>query len=532
MSYYILFVAVVIIICLGMSKLSTRLGVPTLLVFICLGMMFGSDGFFKIHFDNFNFAESICSLSLIFIMFYGGFGTNWKSAKKVAVKSVLLSTLGVILTAGITGLFCCYVLKFELLEGMLIGAVISSTDAASVFSILRGKKLNLKYNTASLLEVESGSNDPCAYMLTVIVLSLMNGEASGRDIFYMILAQIIFGVLIGVVIAFLSSFILNKVNFATNGFESIFVFAMALVSYSGASVLGGNGYLAVYITGIILGNRKIANKKSLVNFFDGITGLMQILIFFLLGLVSFPSQMKTVVLPALAIAIFLTFIARPLSIFAILAPFKCPIKQQLFVSWSGLRGAASIVFAIMAIVSPAYIKNDVFHVVFFIVLFSIAIQGTLIPFVAKKLDMIDDNEDVMKTFNDYTKEAPVQFIKLLINARHPWVNRKICNIDFLPDTMLTLIIRGDKQIVPRGNTTLLDGDIAVMSGSSIEKSFTGHLTELEIENDNEWLGKALAEIKLDSDQLVIMIKRRSRVIIPDGNTKIRLNDVLIINNSK
>lgn len=532
MSYYILISAIVIILCLGMNKLSTKLGVPTLLLFICLGMMFGSDGFFKIEFDNFKFAENICSISLIFIMFYGGFGTSWKSAKRVAVKSVLLSTLGVILTAGIIGLFCCWILKFELLESLLIGAVISSTDAASVFSILRGKKLNLKYNTASLLEVESGSNDPCAYMLTVIILSLMNGDVSGTEIFHMISAQLIFGVLIGIVTAFFSSYILNTVNFATNGFESIFVFAMALVSYAGASVLGGNGYLAVYITGIILGNRKIANKKSLVNFFDGITGLMQILIFFLLGLVSFPSQMKTVALPALAIAIFLTFIARPLSIFLILAPFKCPLKQQLFVSWSGLRGAASIVFAIMAMVSPAYIKNDVFHVVFFIVLFSIAIQGTLIPFVARKLDMIDDNVDVMKTFNDYTKEVPVQFIKLPIDNEHPWVNKEICNIDFLPDTILTLIIRGDKQIVPRGNTTLIDGDIVVMSGSSIEKSFTGNLIELEIDNENDWLGKALSEIKLDTDQLVIMIKRRSRVIIPDGNTRIRENDVLIINNSK
>lgn len=532
MSLYILIIAVIIIICLTLSKLSSKLGVPILLAFIFLGMLFGCDGIFKIEFSNYSFAEQICSISLIFIMFYGGFGTNWKSAKKVASKSILLSTLGVILTAGITGIFCYFVLRFELLESMLIGAVISSTDAASVFSILRSKRLNLKHNTASLLEVESGSNDPCSYMLTVIILSLMSGKTSTTEIVYMIFAQLIFGIAVGVGVAYLTSFMLNKIDFGINGFSSILVFGMALVSYAGASVLGGNGYLAVYITGIILGNQSIPDKKSLVHFFDGLTGLMQILIFFLLGLVSFPSQMLSVILPALAIALFLTFVARPLSVFAILSPFKCPVRQQLLVSWSGLRGAASIVFAIMAVVSPAYLDNDVFHVVFFIVLFSITIQGTLIPFVAKRLDMIDNKSDVMKTFNDYTKEVPVQFIKLPIKEKHPWANKKIRNIHFLPNTILALIIRGDKQLVPRGNTTLLEGDIAVLSGPSLEKKFTGHLTEMEIDSDSEWIGLTLSEIKIDSDKLVILIKRNNRIIIPSGNTVVKENDILIINKTR
>lgn len=532
MSLYILVAAVIIIICLTVSKFSSKIGVPVLLAFIFLGMLFGCDGIFKIQFDNFSFAETICSVSLIFIMFYGGFGTNWKKAKKVAVKSVLLSTLGVILTAGITGLFCHFVLKFDLLESLLIGAVISSTDAASVFSILRSKRLNLKYNTASLLEVESGSNDPCSYMLTVIILTLMSGKTSGVEIIYMIFAQIVFGIAVGVATAFAASFMLNRFNLGTKGFESILVFSMALVSYSAASVIGGNGYLSVYITGVILGNREIPNKKPLVHFFDGITGLMQILIFFLLGLVSFPSQMFSIILPALAIALFLTFVARPLSVFAILSPFRCPINQQLLVSWSGLRGAASIVFAIIAVVSPAYLKNDVFHVVFFIVLFSISIQGTLIPFVAKKLNMIDDKSDVMKTFNDYTKEVPVQFIKLPINGKHPWVNKKIRNIRFLPNTILALIIREDKQLVPRGNTTLHEGDIAVLSGPSLEKKFTGHLTEVEIDADNEWIGMALSEIDIDSEKLVILIKRDNRIVIPSGKTVVKENDVLIINKTQ
>lgn len=531
MAIYILIAAVVILICLFFSKVSNKLGVPTLLVFIFLGMLFGSDGIFKIQFDNYSFAEQICSVSLIFIMFYGGFGTNWKSAKKVAVKSILLSTLGVILTAVLTGMFCHFVLNFALLESFLIGAVISSTDAASVFSILRSKRLNLKYNTASLLEVESGSNDPCSYMLTAIILSFMSGETSGGQIVYMVFAQIVYGAVIGVIIAFATLFILSRAKNSINGFESILVFSMALVSYALATLVGGNGYLSTYITGIILGNKPIKDKKSLVHFFDGITGLMQILIFFLLGLLAFPSTLPQIVLPALAIAVFLTFVARPISVFAILSPFKCPFKQQLLVSWSGLRGAASIVFAIMAIVSPAYIKHDVFHVVFFIVLFSISLQGTLIPFVAKKLDMIDNNSDVMKTFNDYTEEVPVQFLKLLIKEKHPWVDKKIKNLKLLPNLLIALIIRDGKQIVPKGDTVILQDDVIIMSGPSLDKEFEGCLTEITIDSDNDWLGMSLSEIKFESDRLVILIKRNNRVIIPRGNTKIKEKDVLIINQS-
>ena len=200
-------------------------------------------------------------------------------------------------------------------------------------------------------------------------------------------------------------------------------------------------------------------------------------------------------------------------------------------SWSGLRGAASIVFAIMAIVSPAYIKHDVFHVVFFIVLFSISLQGTLIPFVAKKLDMIDNNSDVMKTFNDYTEEVPVQFLKLLIKEKHPWVDKKIKNLKLLPNLLIALIIRDGKQIVPKGDTVILQDDVIIMSGPSLDKEFEGCLTEITIDSDNDWLGMSLSEIKFESDRLVILIKRNNRVIIPRGNTKIKEKDVLIINQS-
>lgn len=528
MTSYILLVAAVILLCLSLNKMSNKLGIPMLLAYILLGMMFGTDGILKIPFDNFTIAEQICTVSLIFIMFYGGFGTNWKQAKPVAGKAVLLSTVGVILTAVTTGAFCHFILKMDFWESMLIGSVISSTDAASVFSILRSRRLNLKNNTASMLEVESGSNDPCSYMLTVIILTIMSGELSGFSLVVMIFSQITFGILVGVVVALAAAFILKKVNFATDGFDTIFVFSMALVSYAGSSMINGNGYLAAYIAGIILGNTPLHHKKSLVHFFDGITGLMQMLIFFLLGLLAYPSQLPKILPIALAIAVFLTFVARPVSVFAILMPFRCPVKQQLLVSWAGLRGAASIVFAIMATVSPAYTKNDLFHIVIFIVLFSISIQGTLLGLVAKKLDMIDENGNVMKTFSDYSDEMPVEFVKISIKAGHPWENRKIKDLTSLPDLLLVLILRGEERIIPNGNTVVLAGDKIVLSALSPEENLGICLTEIPIEKDSKWIGKPLSRIKLGEEKLVLVLKRNEKVVIPNGNTVIRENDVLVI----
>lgn len=528
MTSYILLVAAVILLCLSLNKMSNKLGIPMLLAYILLGMMFGTDGILKIPFDNFTIAEQICTVSLIFIMFYGGFGTNWKQAKPVAGKAVLLSTVGVILTAVTTGAFCHFILRMDFWESMLIGSVISSTDAASVFSILRSKRLNLKNNTASMLEVESGSNDPCSYMLTVIILTIMSGELSGSSLVVMIFSQIIFGILVGVVVALAAAFILKKVNFATDGFDTIFVFSMALVSYAGAFMINGNGYLAAYIAGIILGNTPLHHKKSLVHFFDGITGLMQMLIFFLLGLLAYPSQLPKILPIALAIAVFLTFVARPVSVFAILMPFRCPVKQQLLVSWAGLRGAASIVFAIMATVSPAYTKNDLFHIVIFIVLFSISIQGTLLGLVAKKLDMIDENGNVMKTFSDYSDEMPVEFVKISIKAGHPWENRRIKDLTSLPDLLLVLILRGEERIIPNGNTVVLAGDKIVLSALSPEENLGICLTEIPIEKDSKWIGKPLSRIKLGEEKLVLVLKRNEKVVIPNGNTVIRENDVLVI----
>ena len=528
MTNYILIVTVIILLCLFLNKLSSKIGIPVLLAFIILGMLFGTDGLLKISFDNYRIAEEICTVSLIFIMFYGGFGTNWKQAKPVAGKAVLLSTVGVLLTAVTTGFFCYGVLHFRFWESMLIGAVLSSTDAASVFSILRSKQLNLKDNTASMLEMESGSNDPCSYMRTVIILAVMKGGFTGGSLLRLIVLQLVFGILIGVIVAAFGAWVLSQMKNTGDGVDTIFVFSMALLAYAGAAVLGGNGYLSTYLAGLILGNRPLHNKKSLVHFFDGLTGLMQMLIFFLLGLLAFPSALPGIIPVAFAIALFLTFVARPVSVFAILTPFRCPVRQQLLVAWSGLRGAASIVFAILATVDPAYTKNDLFHIVIFIVLFSISIQGSLLGFIARRLDMIDDRNNVMKTFSDYSEEVPVEFVKIAVKKNHPWSGKKIRDIVSLPDLLLVLILRGEERIVPNGDTVIREGDRIVLSALSPEEHLGLYLSEISIDKESPWIGLPLSRVKLEEGSLVLVLMREDQVKIPNGNTVICENDILVV----
>lgn len=464
--------ALVLIICVTSTKVLYKFGVPMLLIFIVLGMLFGSDGLVGIYFDNYNLTNQLCSLGLVFIMFYGGFGTNWKEAKPVAVSSILMSSLGVIMTAGLTGLFCHFVIKTTLLEGILIGSIVASTDAASVFAVLRSQKLNLKGSLASFLELESGSNDPFAYMSTLIVLSLMKNSdnLSLAILSSMVLKQIIFGLLIGSLLAKLTIFILRKSNFEVDVFYTIFVTATAILSYSLSEFLGGNGYLSVYITGIIIGNSKVPRRKSMFHFFDGISWIMQIALFFMLGLLSFPSKIPYITLTSISISIFMILVARPLATFVILSPFKFTFKEKIFISWVGLRGAASVVFAIFAVTYGVNLENDVFHIIFFIALFSVAMQGTFIPYVARKLDLIDTETDnsVLKTFTDYSGETTTDLLEVRIAEDSRLINKMIMDADIPEEILIVMIKRNNKVLVPKGSTLMKEGDILFVSGSNIE----------------------------------------------------------------
>lgn len=529
MNLILLLLSLVMVACILCNKLASRTGLPMLLAFLAVGMFCGIDGVLGIDFENYALTENLCTVALIFIIFYGGFGTKWSAARPVAKKAVLLSTVGVFLTALAIGVFCHLVLHTELLEGMLIGAVLSSTDAASVFSILRSKKLNLKYGTASLLEVESGSNDPVAYLMTTVIVTMMTSKLSAGSMIYMVFAQVVYGVGIGVMLALCTVFFLRRFRFDVSGFDMVFMLAVAILSYVIPVLVGGNGYLSAYIAGIILGNAQMPNKKNQVHFFDGVTSLMQLLVFFLLGLLCTPTSLLNVAAPALLIAVVLTFVARPLVVLLLLVPFRSPIGQQLLVSWSGLRGATSAIFALAAAAGGAVVNYDLFHLVFCVVLFSISLQGTLLPMVSRKLGMIDEKGDILKTFTDYTEEKTLQLLGLPLENGNDWIGKKVSTLSLPPGTILATVLRGKESVVPRGDTQLLYGDIAVLAARHCENRIQQiKLSELEITKEHEWREKTLAELKFPSGQLVILIRRDSETVIPQGDTRICENDVLVM----
>ena len=537
MELIMLLFAGIIIICMLGNKLSSKIGVPSLLLFLALGMFFGSDGVLKIPFDDFKLSEQICSVCLIFIMFCGGFSTNWKAARPVAFRAGLLSSLGTVMTALITTVCCHFLIGFDLKQSFLIGAVISSTDAASVFSILRSKQLNLRGGLAPLLEVESGSNDPFSYMLTVIALAVMAGDDIAQLGIIAVL-QIVLGISCGFAFGFFAAFVLKKAKMSSNGFDIIFMMAIIFASYAAPILLKGNGYLSVYIAGIVIGNSKIGgNKAQLVHFFDGITGLSQIMLFFLLGLLSSPSHFLGIALRAIGIFCILTFISRPLTVFLICSKgYKW--ADRLFIAWSGLRGASSIVFAIMATVSmggsnssaSGTFSDDLFSIVLFVCLISVAFQGTLLPQIAKSLKLIDNESSVLKTFNDYQDETPqFNMMRIFVSGSHSWKDKKICDIIFPEGSLVLMIKHGDSTIVPKGDTVIKEGDDVILSVPSYRDTDEIKLKEYLIGPKHLWRDKTIKELDLPSTLLIVMIKRGGEMVVPNGSTKIITGDILVVN---
>ena len=504
MTLEIILVALVLIMCIAADKFSGRFGMPALILFIGIGMLFGCDGIAGIEFDNFTMTEYICNIALGFIMFYGGFNTKWKTARPVAVKAVLLSTCGVILTAAFT-----------------------ATDAASVFAILRRKKLNLKDGVASLLEIESGSNDPIAYMLTVIGIYILNGDNLIK-VPYVIFAQIVYGVLIGIGLAVAAIYVLTRTDIIVNGLDTIFILAVVLLGLGLSQLVGGNEFLCIYLFGILLGNSRIRNKGNIVPFFDGVTTLAQIVIFFMLGLLSYPHRFLTIIPISIAIAVFLTFIARPAVVFAILKPFKCSVRQCLLVSWAGLRGASSIVFSIVIMAGGSVMSKDLFNIVFMISLLSVAIQGTLLPAVSRRLDMIDETSDVRKTFNDYQEESSITLMRMFIPKGHNWENKLISEVHMPTGAIALMIKRGRETIITRGNTKICGGDNLILSIPAYENGDNDSLEEINITSDNNWCNRTIRQLDLPENLIIALVKRGEENIIPIGDTLIQNGDVVVI----
>ena len=526
MEVALIIIAVILFTCVFLNNISERVGVPVLLMFILFGILVGTSAPEAIN-DYGELIGDICSISLVFVMFYGGFGTRWSSVRPVIGESALLASAGVVVTAASVALFCHYALGWQWAESLLMGSVISSTDAASVFSILRTKSLGLKRNTSPILEVESGSNDPCSYMLTAICLSLLGGEFSVGGILLMLLMQIAFGIIFGFVIAKIAQLILKGRSLNNQGVKMLFIFAVALTSYALPTLFGGNGYLSTYIVGIILGNTEFSERRPLVSFFDGITSLMEILIFFLLGFMSVPERLAEAFIPALIIFFFLTLVARPFAVFSVLLPFrKYPLNQMSLISFVGLRGAASIVFAIMTLNNALNLSNDIFSIVFVIVLLSISLQGSLIPFASRRLKMVELSGGDDSTFSTLQETEEISFGRIRIDAFSPWADCRISQLNIPQELLIVSIFRDGESIVPNGNTLLRRDDELIIGIRGYENSTNAIIKSRIIRPGSRWVGSTIREFAAEKSYLVIMIKRNGESIIPNGNTVICGNDQL------
>ena len=476
MAIMLLLCCAVILSCIIANRFSNKFGMPALLCFMAVGMIFGSDGLFKISFNNYKMTEQLCTIALIFIMFYGGFGTNWQTARPIAAKAVLLSTLGVVATALLTCLFCYQVLNFSFSESFLIGAVLSSTDAASVFSILRSKNLNLKHSTAPLLEIESGSNDPMAYILTVLLVSLAGGGGHGDfdwvDTLRTFAVQMIVGSALGYMFGRASVWIINRINIRSNqSLYSIMLLACAFFSFSFTTLAYGNGYLAVYITGLVVGNYRIVHRHMLMTFFDSFTWLLQIVLFLALGLLVDVNELlqPDVVIMGLAVGAFMIFFARPVATLLLLAPFKhFTAKARIYVSWVGLRGAVPIIFATYPVLEGVQNAEYIFNVVFLVTIISLVVQGTTVSGMANWLGLAyEELESVFKL--NMPDSVKSEFSEIEVNESLLVQGDTLKEIKLPGGTLVVMICRGGKYFVPQGHTRLAAGDkLLVVSDNNEE----------------------------------------------------------------
>lgn len=519
-----LMTGIILILALLAIRVSNKHGIPALLLFIILGMGFGALG---LEFNDFQFADGFATVALMVIMFYGGFGTNWKMAKPVSKEAIVMSSLGVVVTALLTGFFAHYVLGFGLLEGMLIGAIVGSTDYSSVSNILRSKNLNLKYNSASLLELESGSNDPAAYTMTMVVLAVIMG--TDVSIPGLIISQIALGLGIGFGAAYLLGRLLQNFRIKADGLNSVFMAAAMLITYAVANLLDGNGYLALYILGIYLGNKEFYGKRDVVFFFDGFSEIMQIGLFFILGLLSNFSDFIAALPVAAAIMAFMTIIGRPLTVYGLMLPFRLKIPQLNFLSLAGIRGAAAIAFAIMAVNSGADLTMDVYHIVFGICVLSSLFQGTLMPIAAKRWEMLDPNDTVLQTFNYYQDKARVGFLETVIHPNSELVGSRVKDLNLTFDFIVAKIERAGKTIVPRGSVEIQEGDVIILGGETHYDQTGQDLIEFTIPHGHKFEGQNLKDLDLPENILIIMIQGRDGgIVVPRGTTRLAEGDKVVM----
>ena len=458
-------VAILLIISVLASKISTKLSVPALLIFLFIGMLAGSEGIGGMYFDDPLAAQSLGVVALIFILFSGGLDTPFTEIRPILGRGVLLSTVGVLITALVVAGFVMILLDYAPAEAFLVGAIVAATDAAAVFSILRTQKIGLKGRTIPLLELESGSNDPMAIFLTISAIELvLHPDTSFINLMLIFIQQMGLGILLGLLIGYLTSRAINKLRLEADGLYPVFMIGVVLLTYSLTTTLGGSGFLAVYLVGLVMSGRNFIHKNSLSRFHDALSWLMQIILFLSLGLLVFPSQLLPIAVTGVLIAIILIFVARPLSVFIVLMFSQFDVRDKLMISWVGLRGATPIVMATFPLLEGIPQSDVIFNIIFFVVLVSVLLQGSTLIAVAKLLNITVPLAQKPQYPFDLVTDRDIRngLIEIPVHADSPAINRQIVNLGLPDESLIVLISRGQEIIVPNGNTIIEDGDVLLV----------------------------------------------------------------------
>ncbi|WP_265498930.1 potassium/proton antiporter [Providencia rustigianii] len=474
----ILLSSILILLGIFSSKLSARLGLPMLVMFLFVGMLAGEDGLGKITFDNVNVSYAVGSLALAIILFDGGLQTSVKSIKLVWKPAFTLATFGVLVTAGITGLAAAYILGIPLLEGLLLGAIVGSTDAAAVFSLLRNAGIYLNERLQATLEIESATNDPMAIFLTVGLLQLlMNPQATGSELALLFVSQMGVGAAVGISVGWISIKIINKIKLLTAGLYPVLVAACGLFSFGVASNLGGSGFLSIFITGVVIGNHSFVFQRNTFLFHDGLAWLSQIIMFVMLGLLVNPSSLIEVWQEGLMIALVLTFIARPLAVIPVLKIFGFTRNENTLISWVGLRGSVPIILAIFPFIYGLPGANLIFDVVFFVVLISATLQGSTLPYFARRLNLMQPPPLIPAATLDITAvdQIDADLVEYTLGDDCSAVGRRLSELALPDQTVIAMITRGKSVLPPRGSTTLLARDHLFVARIQIISATLGHV---------------------------------------------------------
>ena len=454
------------------GKVGTRFGVPALLLFLITGMIFGSSGL-GIQYNDAGHTQFVGMIALTVILFFGGLETKFIEIRPILGPGITLSTLGVLLTTVSFGGFLYGMdqlsfapVHFTFPIALLLAATMSSTDSASVFALLRSKNMHLKEGLRPILELESGSNDPMAYMLTIALIQYVTGGSEGSigSILLTFLLQFSVGGLLGYAMGWLTVKFLNKANIGNEALYPILLLCAVFLTFSATTLLQGNGYLAVYIMGVVVGNKKVIHKKSIVTFFDGLTWLLQIALFIILGLFVDAHNLLPIAGFALLAGLFMIFVARPLAVHLCLVFFpSISMRGRWFLSWVGLRGAVPIIFATYPLMSQVEGAETLFNIVFFITLLSLLIQGSTMPAVARLLKLDEEAKNEVSLFGvEIPQHTGAQMVEREVTNGMLSDGRLLMEIDLREEELVILVRRGDNYMVPKGKLALEVGDILLI----------------------------------------------------------------------